>query len=70
MLSEETLEQYRKMTIGERLELTFKAIRENTPYIFVGEPDVVDRRFELIRRENDLRNRNMAEAYARLKEPN
>jgi hypothetical protein len=68
MLSEETLEQYRKMTIGERLELTFKAMRENTPYIFVGEPDVVDRRFELIRRENDLRNQNMAEAYARLKE--
>jgi hypothetical protein len=68
MLSEETLERYRKMTIGERLELTFKAMRENTPYIFMGEPDVVDRRFELIRRENDLRNRNMAEAYARLKE--
>jgi len=68
MLSEETLEQYRKMTIGERMELTLRAIRENTPYLFAGPSDVVARRFELIRRENNLRNENMAEAYSRLKE--
>ena len=56
MLSEETLETFRRMTPEERLELTFGMIRENTPCLRAGSPDVVDRRFELLRRENDLRN--------------
>lgn len=30
MPSQETLEEYRRMTPGERLELTFELIRENT----------------------------------------
>jgi hypothetical protein len=53
MLSRETLEQYRRMTPGERLKLTLDMIRENTPYLLQGPPDVVDRRFELLRRQND-----------------
>jgi hypothetical protein len=65
MLSRETLEQYRRMTPGERLKLTFEMIRENTPWLLYGPPDVVDRRFELPRRENDERNRNMLTAIAR-----
>ncbi len=69
MLSKETLERYRQLTPGQRLELTFQMIRENTPYLLQGSPEVVERRFELLRRENDARNRNMAEAYARLKDP-
>jgi hypothetical protein len=56
MLSKETLETYRRMTPGERLELTFAMIRENTPYLLAGEPATIDRRFELLRRENDQRN--------------
>ena len=56
MLSKETLESYRRMTPGERLALTFEMIRENTPYLLAGAPDVIDRRFSLLRRENDLRN--------------
>lgn len=54
MLSRETIEMYRRMTVGQRLKLTLEAIDENTPYLLHGPPDVVDRRFELIRRENDL----------------
>lgn len=65
MLSKETLERYRRMTPGERLKLTFEMIRESTPWLLYGPPDVVDRRFELMRRENDERNRNMLTAIAR-----
>jgi hypothetical protein len=39
--------------------LTFQAIRENMPYLLYGPEEVVNRRFELIRRENDARNRAM-----------
>jgi hypothetical protein len=50
MLSQETLDSYRRMTIGQRLELTFQAMRENTPFLFHGSPEVIARRFELINR--------------------
>jgi hypothetical protein len=66
MLSQETLDEYRRMTPGERLELTFELIRENTPYLLVGSPDVVRRRFELLERENTLRSRNIMAALQRL----
>ena len=65
MLSKERLELYRRMTPSERLSLTFKLMRENWPYMFHGTPDVVDRRFELLRRENDLRNQGILRALAR-----
>jgi hypothetical protein len=64
MLSKETLEEYRRMTPGQRLELTLQMVRDATPYLLKGPPDVVDRRFELLRRENDLRNQNMLRGFA------
>jgi hypothetical protein len=67
MLSPETLERYHRMTPGERLALTFEMIRENTPYLLAGKPDVVDRRFELLRRENEARNSRILAALAGLK---
>ena len=67
MLSQETLEAYRRMTPGERLALTFAMMRENTPYLLAGKPDLVDRRFQLLNRENDLRNAGMLAALQRLK---
>jgi hypothetical protein len=67
MLSKETLESYRRMTLGQRLELVLQMMRENTPYLFVGTPEQVDRKFELIRRENDARNRGILEGLARRK---
>jgi hypothetical protein len=64
MLSKETIEAYRRMTPGQRLTLTLHAIREAQPYLFMGSREVVRRRFELMRRENDARNRQMLERLA------
>jgi hypothetical protein len=65
MLSRETLEQYRRMTPGQRLQLTFQMIDENMPYLLRGTPEQVDRRFELLRRQNDERNLRMLTGIAR-----
>ncbi len=67
MLSKETLERYRRMTPGERLALALRMTEENIPALFEGSPDIVNRRFELLARENDARNRNMLTAIARTK---
>jgi len=68
MLSPESLEHYRQMSLSERLALVLRMIDEETPYLLAGKPEVVDRRFELLRRENDLRNQAMLEALAKAKE--
>lgn len=65
MLSQERLDEYRRMTGGERLKLSLEMIEENLPFLYYGSSEVVERRFALIRRENDLRNQNMLEAIAR-----
>jgi len=70
MLSQETLAEYRRMTPGQRLEFTFAMIRENTPYLLRGRPDVVKRRFELLQRENDLRNEGILRGMGRLQQRN
>lgn len=67
MLSQETLEQYRRMTVGDRLNLTFEMMRDNTPYLLQGSEAVVARRFLLIERENDLRNKRILAALSRLR---
>ncbi len=69
MLSRETLERYRAMSNSERLRLTLQMINESLPYLLEGPPEVVDRRFELLRRQNDERNRRMLEAIARYRAP-
>ncbi len=68
MLGRETLERYRHMTPSERLGLTLEMIREATPYLLRGTPEQVDRRFELLRRQNDERNRRMLAGIARTRE--
>lgn len=70
MLSQETLAEYRRMTPGQRLEFTFAMIRENTPYLLRGRPEVVKRRFELLERENDLRNEGVLRGMSRLQQRN
>jgi hypothetical protein len=67
MLSPETLAEYRAMTNQQRLALTVQMIEENTLYLLRGPAEVVARRFELIRRENDLRNENILATLKRLK---
>ena len=68
MLSRETLEKYRRMTNSERFALTMRMIEENIPALLAGPPEVVARRFELLRRQNDDRNQRMLEAFARMKD--
>lgn len=68
MLSPERLESYRRMTTDERLALTAEMVRENTSYLLLGTSEVVARRFELLRRQNDERNENMLRALARTKD--
>lgn len=68
MLSRETLESYRRMTLSERLKLVLKMCDEAEQSILEGPPEVVARRFELLRRQNDARNRSMLEALGRTRE--
>jgi hypothetical protein len=65
MLSQETIERYRRMTLGEKLALVMRMTDENTTALLEGPPEVVRRRFELLRRQNDERNQNMLECIAR-----
>jgi hypothetical protein len=68
MFSRETLEAYRRMTPGQRLEIALEMMRGNLERMFVGTPDMVDRRFELLRRQNDERNRRLLTAIARTRD--
>ena len=68
MLSPETLEHYRRMSIPERIKLALRMMDEGLGYLLDGSPEVVQRRFELLRRENDARNVNMLTAIARTRE--
>jgi hypothetical protein len=65
MLSHESLEAYRQMTPCERLRVALQLIREATPYLLVGSPEHVARRFERLRQQNDLRNERMLAGIAR-----
>jgi hypothetical protein len=68
MLSQETLEEYQRMTPGERLSMTFKMMRDAAQFLKNGPPDALDRKFEIIRRENDARTRNMLQGLARTRD--
>ena len=65
MLHSETLEAYRRMTPSERLQLTVEMTRENARNMFHGTPEQVERRVEIVRTQNDDRNKRMLTAIAR-----
>jgi hypothetical protein len=65
MLSRETLDAYRRMTNAERLKLALAMNRDATSFLLKGTSEQVARKFELLRRQNDERNRNMLTAIAR-----
>lgn len=65
MLGRESLDEIRRMSLDEKLAMTLRMIRESAPLLLQGPPEVVRRRFELLRRENDLRNQRMLQAIAR-----
>lgn len=64
MMSKETIDCIRRMSPDERLNMTLQMIRESTPYLFEGPTEMVDRRFELLRLQNDARNENMLRALS------
>ena len=68
MLSQETLDAYRRMTPGERLTIALEMTQANLPALLEGTPSVIARRFELLRRENDLRNEAIRRAISRTRE--
>jgi len=65
MLHPETLEAYRRTTPSERLQLTLEMTRENGRRMFRGTSEQIERRFEILRIQNDDRNRRMLGAFAR-----
>ena len=68
MLSRATLQAYQRMTPDERLKLACDQSDQAALDLLQGPPEVVARRFELLRRQNDERNRRMLEAIARTKQ--
>lgn len=68
MLSEESLQEYKLMSAGERARLTFQMIEEELPYLLHGTAEQVDRKFELLRRQNDRRNARMLAGIARTRD--
>jgi phage terminase Nu1 subunit (DNA packaging protein) len=66
-ISPEKLDEYRRMTPGQRLAIALEMTEEAWPKLFEGTPEEVDRRFEEINREHDLSNENILKAFARLK---
>jgi hypothetical protein len=56
------------MTPGERLKLACEMSDQAALDLLSGPPYVVAKRFELLRRQNDERNRPMLEGVARTKQ--
>ncbi len=65
--SREKLEEYRRMTPGERLDLTLKMSKQYQHCLFKGTPYQIKRRFERMRQFRDEGHRLMCEAFAREK---
>lgn len=65
MLSQEQIEHYRKMTPGERLALSLRMLEGSWPSLMQGTKERVDRKFELLYRQNEDRNRHTLEIFAR-----
>ncbi|XZE20379.1 hypothetical protein SH449x_000247 [Pirellulaceae bacterium SH449] len=62
MLSPETLESYRRMKPGERLRLTLDLCDSAWPAMLQGKTDIIERRFQRLREENESRNQAICKA--------
>lgn len=63
MLSPRSLESYRQVTPAQRLRLTLDISRSAWAAMLEGSADVVSRRFERLRQQNDERNSLLCEAF-------
>lgn len=67
VLSPETLESYRQMTPGQRLRLALDLSDSAWSAAIAGPPEIVAKRFEKLRQQNDLRNQRICAALIRSK---
>ena len=67
MLSSESANKIRAMSVSERLRITLRMTDESIPFLVRGTAEQVRKRFELLRQQNNERNRRMLEALARSK---
>ncbi len=65
MLSQETLEQYRRMTPSQRLALTVFLCKNAWKSLEEGNPKIVSRRYLRLEQENQLRNERMVAGMIR-----
>lgn len=65
MLHPETLEAYRRMTPSEKMAITMQMMRENARRFLAVPSNLIERRLEILRKQNDDRNQRMLEAIAR-----
>ena len=65
MLHPETLEAYRRMTPSEKMAITVRMLQENAQRFFSAPDDVIEKRLEILRKQNDDRNERMLTAIAR-----
>jgi hypothetical protein len=70
MLSDRQLAAYREMTPGQRLAVTFEMLDWSFPQLLRGPKEVVDRRFELLNRQNEERTRRILDALAHAEKKN
>ena len=70
MLSKETLEEYRRMTPGERLALTIFLCKNAWKALGEGDSKIVSRRFLRLEQENQLRNERMVAGMVRAERQN
>ena len=68
MLHPETLAAYRRMTPSEKMSVALQMMRENAQRFFSAPSDVVEKRLEILRKQNDDRNQRMLTAIARTRE--
>ena len=65
MLSRETLENYRRMTPGERLRLTLDLTKDAAKSLLHGTQAQVAKRFELLEQQNNARTLAICEGLAK-----
>lgn len=65
MLHPETLQAYRRMTPSEKMAVTVRMMQENAQRFFSAPDDLIQRRLEILRKQNDDRNQRLLVAFAR-----
>ncbi len=65
MLHPETLDVYRRMTPSEKMAVAVRMMQENAERFFSVPDELIQRRLEILRKQNDDRNQRMLTAMSR-----